>query len=698
MTDFRVDLGDGRTVRVSAETADQAANAARMFLANEKGSKPQGRSDAAANAFGQGASLGFGDELAAGVRAALPGFSNWMMRGPDLQRDASIGGSPQAQTVSDAPTTGQRYDEELARIRSQTQADHAAYPAMTTGANIAGGIATTAAALPAAATAAGPSLVGNMVKMGATGAGLGGLQGFAEGEGGFDQRLRSGMTGAAVGGAFGGALPVAGLAGRAALESKPGRWLSQNVVAPVAQRLAGAFEGTPARSLSAAAPDGSPGVTGGPLTQFAQTVEDPARVGALDRLATAFQRSGLSREQFDRKLAQLGPDAMLADLDQQLLSQARMANTMPGETRTVAKNVLEARDRNAGNRLVSAFEGNEAPPSSYDLGKAFDANTRAVGQRVYGDMADAGLKQTPELMALYENPSVKAAIDRVMAAEKATRIGTDRAPASPVEIMHKVKQAIWDLGFDKETARPGPMASWYRDLGVDYMNKLKAANPALAEADRAYAQAASLPEHFNAGRSFLRGGSTDAATDASAPALADLLARADVQQVAATKAGATNAAREKALEGTTPARALARRIDESTPVRDKLMQIYGSQQGGRIMNQAAAEKQFAETSNEILRGSKTADKLAEVFDNAGVRISPSGVQPRIWERLADILANLSGPNEAVRNQIGRMTLNPNADQNSRLLAEILARVDQRKSGRSLSAALAGSSGAQFGGP
>jgi len=128
------------------------------------------------------------------------------------------------------------------------------------------------------------------------------------------------------------------------------------------------------------------------------------------------------------------------------------------------------------------------------------------------------------------------------------------------------------------------------------------------------------------------------------------------------------------------------------------MQIYGSQQGGRIMNQAAAEKQFAETSNEILRGSKTADKLAEVFDNAGVRISPSGVQPRIWERLADILANLSGPNEAVRNQIGRMTLNPNADQNARLLAEILARVDQRKSGRSLSAALAGSSGAQFGGP
>lgn len=697
MTDFRVDLGDGRTVKVAADTPEQAANAARMFLANEKGSQPQGRSDAAANAFGQGATMGFGDELAAGVRAAAPGFSNWMMSGPALQRDASIGGSPQPQTVSNAPDMGQRYDEELARQRAQTQADHKAYPAMTTGANIAGNVATTALALPAAATAAGPSLVGNIAKMAGTGAVLGGVQGFGEGAGGFDQRARSGLTSAMVGGAIGGALPVAGIAGRAAMESKPGRWLSENIVGPAAQKVAGFFEGTPARSLSAAAPDGTPGVTG-PLTQFAQSVEDPARTGAIDRLATAFQRSGMSREQFDRKLAQLGPEAMLADLDPQFMSAARMANTMPGDTRTWAKNVLESRDRGAGNRLVGAFEGDQPPPSSYELNKAFTENARAVGRNAYqGDMVDAGLKQTPELMALYENPAVKGAIDNVMNAVQAAKVGRSGvAPTSPVEIMHMVKQEIQGLGFDKMTGRPTATQQQWRDLSTAFVDALKRANPQLAEADRAYAQAKSLPEFFESGRSFLRGGSTEAATDSSAPALADLLARADVQQVTATKAGATNAAREKALEGTTPARALARRIDESTPVRDKLMQIYGPQQAGKIMQQAGAEKTFAETSNDILRGSKTADKLAEVFDNAGVRITPGGVQPRLWERLADILSNLSGPNEAVRNQIGRMTLNPS--QNADTLAAILANIEKRRGGRSLSAALAGSSGAQFGGP
>ena len=166
MSEFEVDLGDGRTVVVDAPDAAQAANAARTFLSREKGSKPQGQSDAAANAFGQGATMGFGDEIAAGVRSAAPQFSNWMMQRPfdgkltagpvtnvfttpdDPQRGVSgiKGGEtlytpPQpspAQTVSNAPTQGQRYDEELARQRAQTKSDAEAYPVTTTGAGVAG--------------------------------------------------------------------------------------------------------------------------------------------------------------------------------------------------------------------------------------------------------------------------------------------------------------------------------------------------------------------------------------------------------------------------------------------------------------------------------------------------------------------------------------------------------------------------------
>lgn len=704
---FDIKLPDGRIIGIQANSPEEAAQGARNVLAREQGQgDARNKSDATAQAFGQGATMGFGDEATAAVRAAIPGVSNFMMSGPALQRDPSIGGSPTPQTVSTAPTFQGRYDEELTRERGKAKQFHKDNPILATGANVAGGVASTALAGMAGVPLAfgqAPSLGGNMLRVGAAGAGMGGVAGFGEGEGGFENRAMKGaVPGAAVGGALGAAMPVAGAVGRAAMESGPGQWVSRNVIGPVAQRLARALEGAPpARSLSAAAPDGTPGVAG-PMTQFAQSVEDPARQGAIDRLTVALQRSGMSREQIDRKMAQLGPEAVLADLDPQLLSQARMANTMPGETRTWAKNVLESRDRQAGNRLVSAFEGDAPPPSSFQLrgeNQAFDQHLRAVGQDAYGLMKDAGLKSSPELDEIMKNQYVADAVSAVGRVERGTRIagkgGELRSQTSPVEIMHKVKQTLWDMGFDKDTARPGPNASFFRNLGVEYMNRLKAANPMLAAADSQYSQAASLPEFFDAGRSFLTKGSSEKATNASAPALADLLATADPQQTIAARAGATNAARETALEGNRLARALAQRVDESAPVRDKLAELYGSQQGGKIMKQASAERTFAETSNEILKGSKTADKLAEIFDNAGAKISAGGVQPRLWERFIDLAAKITGPNEPVRNQIGRMTVTADPERNAEILKLAFEALRKRQSGSPLAAALAGRAGSSF---
>lgn len=665
--------------------------------------KAQGRSDAAAAAFGQGATFNFGDELTAAVRAALPGVSDWMMRGPALQRDESIGGTgPAPQETSKASSWKERYEEELAKTRGQMKANREAYPNMIPAGEIAGNVATTALALPASVTAAAPTLLGNIVKMGLTGAGLGGLAGFGEGEG-LDDRAGKAAIGALFGGATGAAVPVASVVGRAALESKPGRMVTEKVVSPLVRAIASKLEGTPLRSLSAAAPDGTAGTGGGMLTDFADATANVAERGAIERLATAAQRANMDTRSVGRQFDRLGPEAMFADVDPQFLSAARMANTMPGATRSRAKIVLEGRDRGAGSRLTSAFEGSEPAPSAYSLrgeGQAFDQNLRAVGARVYGDMEAAGLKQTPELMALYENPNVAAAIDRVMQAEKATRVGTGRAPASPVEIMHKVKQAIWDLGFDGTTARPGPMASWYRDLGTAYVDALKRANPALAEADRAYAQAASLPEYFDAGANLLkREATTGPALETSAPALGEMLGRADPQQVLAARTGATNVARSQAQEGTDSARALAKRIDTSTPVRDKIVQLYGSPWATKIMGQAGAERQFAETSNEILRGSKTADKIAEILDtgNTAVRVGGSGITGRVLEKVDDLVNKIGGPNEAVRDAIGRITLNPNSEENRRVLALIADVLQRRASGRPLAAGAAGATGGGFAG-
>lgn len=660
----------------------------------------QGRSDAAANAFGSGVLFNLGDEVTAAVRAAAPELSDWMMRGPALQRDESIGGSPTPQTVSQAPDWQGRYDEELKKVRAQSRADEEAYPVLTTGANIAGNVASTALALPAAATAAGPSLIGNAAKLGATGAGLGAAAGFGAGEGGLESRAASAIVPTVVGAGLGAATPFAGALGRSLLESTPGRYVAENVVSPIARKLSGISP----QSLSAAAPDGGAGSGGflSPLAPLAQSTQNVAQTGAVDRLATALQRAKLDPARVQRRLGELGDEAMLADVDPQMLSMARMANTLPGETRSYAKNVLESRDRQAGNRLVRAFEGNEAPPSSYALrgeGQAFDQNLRAVGSRAYGEMDAAGLKQSPELMALYENPIVDRAINKVMAEEAATRTGTSRGPASPIDIMHKVKQEIQDMGV-AATGRGSSTQSYFRDLAGEYVRALKAANPALAEADMAYAQAASLPEFFDAGRSFLGRGTSEKATGNSAPALADMLSGANVQQQAAARAGATNAARETALEGTGPARALARRVDQSSMVQGKLGEIYGPARASEIGRRASAESTFAETSNDILRGSKTADKLAEAIDtgNAGLRITPDAISPRLYERIGELLTGLVKPNEAVRDSIGRITLNPNQEENRRILALAAELLRKRGQGAPLRAGLIEGAAGATGGP
>lgn len=669
---FQIQLPDGRTVGIQADSPEAAAKGARSILAREKG-EAQGKAggvlpyiDNLVRQAANGATFNYADELTAGLDAV----------------------------------TGRRgsYDEALAENRGQDAAFAKANPIAATTANLAGNIAGTLAAgrfLPIA-PAMGPSLTGNIAKLAAAGAGYGGVAGFGEGEGDFSNRASHAGVSALFGGALGGLLPVVGAGIRKALETDAGRKFSENVVAPAARFVADKFEGAaPARSLSAAAPDGSPGVTG-PFTEVAQSFGNQAQTGAVERIASAVQRSGLTREQIERKLTELGPEGFLADIDPQFLAEARRAHTMPGETRTWAKNALEGRDAGRMDRMKGAFEGTEPPPSTYRLmgeGQAFQENARAVGRSAYqGDMAEAGLRQSPELMALYENPIVKGAIDRVLEMERQTRAGgVNRAPSSPVEIMHKVKEAIEGMAYGPNGVRAGPEAQWLRELAGDFVAKFKAANPAAAEADAAYTQAKSLPEHFQRGYDFLNTGRSERSMNASSEALADMLLGADNQQMLATRSGMTNAVRDEVSGRGGPAKSLslARDVSTSPEIQARIAQAYPEGQAANIVRQAGAERTFAETSNEILRGSKTADKIAEMLDtNAAIRVSPSGATPRVLQHLKDLPDLLVRPNEPVRNEIGRLMLHPDQEEAKRILklAEELMKKRARGTPARLSAA------------
>ncbi len=605
--------------------------------------------DSMVRSLASGATFGLADEFSAMMDAATH---------PVLGRGAQ------------GETFGQRYDQNLAKERGQDKAFAEQHPYVDAAGKIVGGIGGAVAALPAAATSIGPSALGNVAKMTGTGATMGAAQGFGEGEGATD-RLGRAALGGAIGGTLGAATRPLAAVGRSIGESAPGRLVGDYVTGPVA-RAAGSI-----------------------FNQAAPQAESTAGGAALERLASQLQRARMTPEAAGTRLGQLGDQAMIADVDPQLLSSAIGAKVLPGETRSIAERNLLARDREAGNRIVGAFEGGQSPPSTYEAVQGMNANRSAVGERVYGDMRGEKLKVSGDMQKLAEVPAIKDALSQIQS--EAASTGT---PLAPIEIAHRVKQKLNDIAEAAFASGKPINKNDLRTLADQWEQAFWSANPSARAADTAYAQAASLPEAMQTGRNFLRRGSTEAATEASAPALADLLMKANPQQQLAAKVGATNAARETALEGTRPARALAQRIDESAPVQQKLVELYGPDQAQAIMRRAEAEGVFANTSNKLLRGSQTAEKTSDALDtmgNIGIRATPGGITPRATESVKAFVNWVRSPNEAVRNEIGRMTINPNAKENAKTLELLAALLQQRANAGRGAAGVAGAAGQQAGG-
>ena len=167
--------------------------------------------DNVGRSLAQGATLGFGDELAAGADAATHGL---LGRG------------------SDAPSFSERYDANLADQRAR---DASIPNAIAIPGQLAGGLGTMLVGAPAAVAKGavgaarlipgvnaladvgagageavgnalsripGASVVAPAAKIAAEGAAYGGVQGFGDGEGGLDNRLQSAGIGAATGAAI----------------------------------------------------------------------------------------------------------------------------------------------------------------------------------------------------------------------------------------------------------------------------------------------------------------------------------------------------------------------------------------------------------------------------------------------------------------------------------------------------------------
>lgn len=704
MSEFEVDLGDGRTVVVDAPDAQQAASAARMFVAREKGSKPQDNTQADRSAFARGLGFGFGDEIGSAFRATV---------GPAVRAGASMlgvadnpdfQGSPIGQS-SQAPSWGSRYDEELARTRAQAKTDKAARPGMTTAGELAGTLASTGAlmAVPGGQAMLGggaTSLGGAMLRGAASGAALGGAQGFGEAEGGLDQRLKAAGTGAAVGGVVGGVLPAAGsMASYAYEKAAPG---ILNKVADLGERFVPKGKAMP---LSAAAPEGGSVAQDSWITSMVDTARNSATKttddAALRRLALEVDRSGGVGSIRD-KLTDLGDSAFIADASRGTRRLAELGTMLPGEAGEKYTAAFGARNAQTGPRFLNAMGDQANVPSIYDTQKFLQAYKTHTGSEIYDPVLRSGkFNVSPEMEDLLNVPAIRKTMDQIIAdaEENGIQLGAAEAAHMVKRMLNKNTQAAFQSG-------KAVNQSFVDDIGSRWEKALWDANPAIKAADEAYAPVASLYNKrtgegwLKRGQDFMKSGQGDAAVNVSPAALAAELPKADQRQLQAFRVGSSNVMRDAATSGPDSTRRLAKSIADNQITQQKLAEIYGPEVADRLVKQAGTERLFQETRGRVLAGSPTAERLAAAADEAALSIPQGGSSNPVSlvQAALDAYAKARQPSEAVRSKLADLLANPDPRLNAETLSLVEALLKQQSAARPINAGISGAAGGSFASP
>lgn len=684
--DFEVALPDGRSIVVQAEHEDAAAGAARNFLMRETGEKRAsaqgfGYADNLARGFAQGATFGFGDEIAAAGDATF---------GPLVDKGLGAMGWGKTNT-STAPNWSARYDENLEAERGQDKKFRADNPGADLTSHIAGGVSGALATLPAwlLRTLPLPALMGGRVGGGAVqGSVLGGVAGFGEGEGGLDERLRSGGIGALIGAGAGAAtVPVAGAlgaAGNAAIESRFGRYVGDKVggvMNSTADMLDKFAPKVTPRSLSAAAPEGGqPVAADSVLGNVAEGLRTSAPEildnAAARRIADAMQRGGVHVPQAQARLTELGQDAMLADVNPMTTRLAQTMYLKPGTAPEIIGNALDARNRRMGDRITGTI--NEAMPNSGPAVLEAERLRLQRGNQGRRDFAesvgpDAPYTISPEMrQIMQEAPAVQKVMDTIMAQARENGV-----TLTPAQVAHRVKQ---QLAGNADAAFMGGTAVNKADVGglaVRWRTALHEANPAIRAADENWQAGTARMEALDLGRQFMKQGMGEVADAVSPAILARRIPNMTAEEAQAFIAGAADTMTTAAQGSTRQGRALMQALDENNNVRRKLVTMLGQENASALFNRAMSERAFTGLDRTVRGGSDTAGKLWSMMDDAAsgmpsIPTTTHGVLGRVASKVMDAYHGARAGNEDVRGRIAQMLTETNPAANAEML-DLIAR-------------------------
>ena len=190
-----MDIEKAKRALVNAHKAGDTAAATKLAKAIkvEQAKGGQSKTAGAVDAFTQGASFGFGDELTA-LEAGI------------------LGKTPDGKWFDYSKSFGERYDDALEAERGQQEQFREDNPALSIAAEIAGGVTTAGGLAKQGATLVGKAAGRDIGARVGAGMAEGAAYGTAYGAGNADEgsRLEGAIDGAKIGAAFGGVIPIAG--------------------------------------------------------------------------------------------------------------------------------------------------------------------------------------------------------------------------------------------------------------------------------------------------------------------------------------------------------------------------------------------------------------------------------------------------------------------------------------------------------
>lgn len=431
------------------------------------------------------------------------------------------------------------------------------------------------------------------------------------------------------------------------------------------------------------------------------------REAAARRIAQAMQDDGLTPEQAVEKVKQLGPEAALMDVGENLQGQARAVHSIPGEGRTKISNFLSARQEGVRGENVLPEGGqyqragrivDDLVPDQYGQAKAdVVANRKTLGgayeaakstddivniQPMLDDLdaaipkAKGGIRSGLEKIRSYlldddGNPEVtidalhqaKMAIDDLMSGEARTSMGS----VSKAKIRNYQDQLIdaiersGDAGASYRTGRIGTAGQWRideaLDSGVNFMRKSE-----FRDADELWSAVSKMkPEEQTAFKTGIAQWMREqmAGTKYTANAVKNLIGRPDIER------------KLKAVFGDDELRKFINAIEGEGQMYGTYARVRGGSPTARI--QAEQEGimrdpgQIAQGARDIVSG-ELARMLRGGANIAGGLMDRAALPPGVSRRMADILTS---PGELNALQQGALKMQLSNEAKGRLARRLM---------------------------